>query len=209
MRIQWLTQTGTAAEVIVVFGGWAVGPDGLRHLGGAQDVLFVDDYRDLDGDLPDLSAYRTRRLIAWSFGVAGYGHWQAARRIDPFTRKTALSGTLTPVDRLRGIPPAVVAKTRDTLSDTSFAAFLARCYGAPCPDPADLDIAARQAELSAVAARGPAPDPHFDCIVIPSRDRIFPPASMARAWADQAARVVAIDAPHAPFALWHLWDDIP
>lgn len=207
MQVQWLIQSGSAAEVIVVFGGWAVGPDCLRHLVGPQDVLFVDDYRDLGADLPDLSGYATRRLIAWSFGVAGYGHWQAGRA-DPFHRKTALSGTLSPVDRQLGIPPLVLNKTRDTLSEDSFTAFLTRCFGAPHAVP-PLDVTARQDELRAVAERGPAPDPHFDRVVIPSHDRIFPPANMARAWAGQATRVTGIDAPHAPFALWTEWDQIP
>lgn len=207
MQTEWLIHSGTASEVIVVFGGWAVGPGCLAHLQGSQDVLFVEDYTDLAAELPDLGGYATRRLLAWSFGVAAYAHWQAGR-VDPFARKTAIAGTLNPVDRAEGIPPTVLEKTRDTLSDTSFAMFQRRCFGGP-QAPVQIDVSRKQEELSAVAARGRAPDVAFDRIVIPARDRIFPPANMTKAWAGQADRVVTVEAPHAPFNLWQSWEAVP
>ncbi len=206
MQARWLKRNG-GSEVIVVFGGWAVGADCLSHLAGPQDVLFVDDYRDPSLDLPDISAYARRRLLAWSFGVAAYGHWRDGRA-DPFTRKTAIAGTMSPVDDRLGIPTAVVDQTRAALTEDSFASFQRRCFGqrvAPVP----LDIPARQDELAAVASRGAAPETQFDAIILPTRDRIFPPANMARAWAGQAGRIQQIDAPHAPFGQWQSWDDMP
>jgi biotin synthesis protein BioG len=207
MRTEWLLHSGTASEVIVVFGGWAVGPGCVAHLQGPQDVLFVEDYTDLEAELPDLSGYARRRLLAWSFGVSAYAHWQAGRA-DPFTRKTAIAGTLNPVDRAEGIPPAVLEKTRDTLSEASFATFQRRCFGGP-QVLMQIDVPRKQAELTAVAARGRAPQTAFDRIVIPTRDRIFPPANMARAWVEQEDRVQQIDAPHAPFASWTTWQEVP
>ncbi|AUQ50673.1 putative protein in bacteria [Phaeobacter inhibens] len=201
MEVRWLKRK-QAGEAIVIFGGWAVGPGVFDHLAGAQDLVFVSDYRSLDVDLPDLSGYDHVTLLAWSFGVAAYAHWQEGRA-DPFDRKVAVNGTLTPVDETRGIPPAVMAKTAEGLSEQSFAQFLRRTFNAPQPSHA-VDIDARRAELHAVAARGTASVVAFDQVWIAGRDRIFPPKNQHRAWADATIRELPAAA-HAPFDHFDSW----
>ncbi|ATG42795.1 putative protein in bacteria [Phaeobacter piscinae] len=201
MQFRWLKQD-QAAEAIVVFGGWAVGSDVFDHLTGPQDILFVSDYRSLDADLPDVSGYDRVTLLAWSFGVAAYGHWQEGRA-DAFDRKVAVNGTLAPVDAARGIPPGVMAKTAEGLSEASFAQFLRRTFNAPQP-PRVIDIEARRAELHAVAARGAAPAVAFDQVWIAGRDRIFPPANQHRAWEGAPLRELPTAA-HAPFDHFDSW----
>ncbi|UWR85314.1 DUF452 family protein [Phaeobacter inhibens] len=201
MEFRWLKRK-QAGEAIVIFGGWAVGPGVFDHLAGAQDLVFVSDYRSLDVDLPDLSGYDHVTLLAWSFGVAAYAHWQEGRA-DPFDRKVAVNGTLTPVDETRGIPPAVMVKTAEGLSEQRFAQFLRRTFNTPQP-PHAVDIDARRAELHAVAARGTAPSVHFDQIWIAGRDRIFPPANQHRAWAGATIRELPAAA-HAPFDHFDSW----
>ncbi|UWR69430.1 DUF452 family protein [Phaeobacter inhibens] len=201
MEVRWLKRN-QAAEAIVIFGGWAVGPGVFDHLAGAQDLVFVSDYRNLDADLPDLSGYDHVTLLAWSFGVAAYAHWQEGRA-DPFDRKVAVNGTLTPVDEARGIPPAVMAKTAEGLSEQSFAQFLRRTFNTPQP-PHAVDIDARRAELHAVAARGTASVVAFDQVWIAGRDRIFPPKNQHRAWADATIRELPAAA-HAPFDHFDSW----
>ncbi|MDW4549096.1 DUF452 family protein [Defluviimonas sp. D31] len=202
MEAIWLRRDG-AARVVVFFAGWGAEPSDIAGLGGAYDVLFVRDWRAL-GDLPDLSSYTERLLVAWSFGVAAYGHWQAGRA-DPFTRKVAVNGTLAPVDRERGIPPRVFAMTLAGLSEENFHAFLARSHGADQPR-RTVDVAALTAELEAVRDRGPAPETLFDRIWISEADGIIPPANQRRAWEGQADRITGIDAAHAPFAHWSDWE---
>ncbi|AUQ67188.1 pimeloyl-ACP methyl esterase BioG family protein [Phaeobacter inhibens] len=201
MEFRWLKRK-QAGEAIVIFGGWAVGPGVFDHLAGAQDLVFVNDYRSLDVDLPDLSGYDHVTLLAWSFGVAAYAHWQEGRA-DPFDRKVAVNGTLTPVDEARGIPPAVMAKTAEGLSEQSLAQFLRRTFNAPQP-PHAVDIDARRAELHAVAARGTASVVAFDQVWIAGRDRIFPPKNQHRAWADATIRELPA-ATHAPFDHFDSW----
>ncbi|MEK0162879.1 pimeloyl-ACP methyl esterase BioG family protein [Phaeobacter sp. A36a-5a] len=201
MEFRWLKQN-EAVEAIVVFGGWAIGADVFAHLTGPEDVLFVSDFRSLDADLPDLSGYDHVTLLAWSFGVAGYAHWQQGRG-DPFDRKVAVNGTLAPVDETRGIPPEVMARTAEGLSEQSFAQFLRRTFNAP-QSPHEIDIDARRAELHAVAQRGPAPAVGFDLVWIAGRDRIFPPANQHRAWAGVALRELPTAA-HAPFDHFDSW----
>ncbi len=203
MEARWIRQAG-AAEAIVVFGGWAVGPDAFAHLAGPQDLLFVADYRNLDAELPELTSYKRVSLMAWSFGVASYGHWQRGRP-DPFARKVAVSGSLTPVNRLTGIPPVAMARTVQALDHASYQQFLSRVFNATQPDTA-LDVCDRRAELNAVALRGDAAEPGFDRVLIAKGDRIFPPQNLRRAWAGGPLR--EIDGPHAPFAQFETWEDL-
>ncbi|NRB19056.1 MAG: DUF452 family protein [Rhodobacteraceae bacterium] len=192
------------SEAIVVFGGWAVGADVFDHLTGPYDILFASDYRDLNEDLPDLSAYDRISLVAWSFGVACYAHWQQGRA-DPFDRKIATNGTLTPVNRATGIPPLTLSKTIETLSPDAYQLFLARVFNSRQP-PREIDVVARRDELRAIEARGDAPDTAFDRVWISTADKIFPPANQLRAWRDAEIRQIA--APHAPFAAFASWQEI-
>ncbi|NVK16745.1 MAG: DUF452 family protein [Rhodobacteraceae bacterium] len=203
MEFRWLKQN-QAAEAIVVFGGWAVGPEVFWHLDGEQDILFASEYSDLDAELPDLSGYERISLLAWSFGVAAYAHWQQGRP-DPFQRKAAVNGSLQPVSRGAGIPPAVFRRTVETLSADSYQQFLGRVFGAP-QDAEALDVEARRAELLAVERRGDAPQVRFSRVWICSGDKIFPPANLARAWAGQ--NVSHLDAPHAPFDRFAQWEEL-
>ncbi len=206
MEAIWLRRKAGAEAVIVFFAGWGAEPADVAHLGGDADVLLVRDYRDLDADLPDLSAYRRKLLVAWSFGVAAYGHWQMGR-IGVFDRRIAVNGTLAAVDRDRGIAPKVLQMTIDGLSEDGFHAFRTRSHGAEQPRRA-VDLAARKAELEAVRDRGPSPDCDWDRIWIGTGDRVFPVQAQRRAWAGQADRIQEIDAPHAPFAGWSRWEDL-
>lgn len=201
MRCEWLQQAGSL-EVIVVFGGWALGAAPFVGLQGDQDILLVDDWRDLEAELPDLGSYRRRFLIAFSFGVAAAGHWLAAHPLA-FDRKVAVNGTLDPVSATYGIAPDVVEATAAGLSEDSFAAFCRRSGVKPVPM---IDIEARRDELRCVARRGAAPVTDFDRVWLSRKDRIFPPASFDAAWAGGPVRWLDA-APHAPFAAQHAWQD--
>lgn len=202
MRWRWLSGPDRAGQVVVLFGGWAAGAAPFRHLGDDRDILFVEDWRDLDAELPSLWGYERRSLVAWSFGVAAYAHWQAGRA-DPFHRRVAICGSPNPVDRRLGIPPAIFARTRDSLDEVTLAAFLDRAGAPPLTAP---DIDALRAELDAVAARGPAPVAAWDAALIATRDHVFPAPNLRRAFADVPLREV--EAPHAPFCGWTSWDEV-
>ena len=205
MRVDWLRKTEGADEVIVIFGGWAVGPQIWLTLQSAADLLFVSDYRNLDAALPELGGYAARSLIAWSFGVATYALWQAGR-VDPFQCKVALCGGMTPVNRLTGIAPQRLQVTANSLSQASFAVFQTRCFGTEQPEQ-PIDLAACRAELLAIAARDYPVQVVWDRVWIARQDQIFSLTNMQWAWAGCAA-VRRIDAPHAPFAQWSRLQDV-
>lgn len=206
MNVTWVKKTADARRVVVIFGGWAIGPDVFSAIAGNEDVLFVSDYRTLSGDLPDLSAYEMRALVAWSFGVAAFAHWQADRPAR-FERTIAIAGSETPVDDLCGIPTAIFEKTVATLSAQSYQGFLMRCHNRRVAEQA-IDIDARREELIAVRARGAAPSWRWDRVYIAVQDRIFPPASLQRAYADRALDLCPIEAPHVCFGAFPDWDAV-
>ena len=205
MQMRWLQQTGSEG-VVVVFGGWAIGPASLSHLKGNSDVLYVDDFRAIV-PLPDLSGYALKTLVAFSFGVAAFGHW-LAENADVFDRKIAINGSTAPVDRRLGIPPVIFKRTKDGLSQQSYQDFLTLCHGQPQSEAADIDVSARQDELGCVDVRGAAPNVAFDRIWISAQDRIFPPANLKRAFQDQADQIRLLDAPHIPFEHFDSWEAI-
>lgn len=203
MKSQWLQRNGVD-ELIVVFGGWALGAAPFAHLSGPADVLLLSDYRTLDFDLETLRPYARRSLIAYSFGVAAAGHVLASTTLD-FDRKVAVCGSLHPADEHLGIPPDRVRQTADQLTEASLRQF-ARRAGAPLPEASD--IPALRDELHAVIARGRAPDPGFDRVWLGRNDRIFPPENLEMAWRDQAERVRWLEAGHNPFAAFADWRDL-
>lgn len=207
MRMEWLQRRDGAREVLVIFSGWGIGPAAFAHLTTEADILCVSDYRDLSTDLPDLSTYETRHLIAWSFGIASYALWQEDRA-DPFDRKVALCGSMTPVDRSLGVPPIAMQKTIDSLSDASFQIFLRRCYGRVVL-PVSVDIAALKDELLAVQARDYSQvQQTWDKVVISRTDKIFPAKNLRTVWEDNATEISETDAPHVPFSAWKTWAEV-
>lgn len=203
MRSQWLQRNGVD-DLIVVFGGWALGAAPFAHLSGSADVLLLSDYRTQDFDAEPLAPYARRSLIGYSFGVAAAGHALASTELK-FNRRVAVCGSLHPVDERLGIPPERARQTADNLSETSLRQF-ARRAGSPLPG--DCDIPALQAELLAVIARGCAPDPEFDRVWLARGDRIFPPENLEAAWRDQADRVRWLETGHNPFAAFTDWRDL-
>lgn len=198
MQAEWIRREGSE-RLIAVFGGWAVGPAPFKALRSDCDLIFLSDYRELNWKPEVLRDYQQADVLAWSFGVAAYGHWQAANDAV-FSKVTALNGTLSPIDRRAGIPPVVFRRTYDTLTEASYLNFLERVHGAAVPANR-IDVTERKAELDAVAKRAAVSGTHFDRIWISEADQIFPPANQNRAWSDQNEKIRTIVAgPHAPFA---------
>lgn len=210
MKSHWLTHNG-APDLILIFGGWALGPapfsalrsEQAKDQDGGPDVLFINDYRNLNLLVPNHTTYKSVSILAYSFGVASALHWL---NLTEFTadQLVAVNGTPYPADPDKGIAPDRVRATAVGLSDASFARF---CHHAGMNTPPEIDVPARRAELCAIADRGPATPRHFDRIWISSQDLIIPTAAQRTAWADQSDRVIEIDAPHMPFAPGQTWQD--
>ena len=187
----WLNHKGTPG-CILFMAGWGMGPEPFAGLfADDRDCFFCADYRDLS--LPDLGwikDYATVDLLAWSMGV-----WVAAATLAPyrdrFVTRTALAGTLHPIDDRRGIPVAAWMEMEDHLDAAMMERFYASMFEddqerqrflahRPTRSPASL-----REELTAlrrhVNATGPVQD-IFTRRIVTRRDRIFPPRNQLRAW---------------------------
>ncbi len=204
MRSLWLQREGHDA-LIVVFGGWALGPAPFAHLQGAQDVLFMDDYRRLENSIEEIKAYYRCYLVAFSFGVAAAARWMRLHG-DVFHRKVAVNGTLYPTDARRGIPAARVRATARRLSQDNLARFVEHCGAPPLQMPADIERL--REELLGVCAWPFDASASFETVWLSLDDRIFPPANMERAWQESAVTPIRIQGPHAPFSRWTAWEEL-
>lgn len=215
MKHQWLQQHESAQNVIVFFSGWGFDTSVVQNLiiNDDTDVLFVDDFRSLDTEIPTLDHYKKRNLIAWSFGIAAYHAWQVKQRNAPhFHHTVAINGSMSPVNRRAGIPEIIMQKTIDTLSIDSFQVFASKCFEQRefvHLQPFAIDVEARKEELINIQQRQ-APDTpmQWNKVWISRHDKIFPLRNLQRAWQDHGDCVEVIDATHAPFAYWQNWQDI-
>ncbi|WP_298850251.1 DUF452 family protein [uncultured Ruegeria sp.] len=203
MISRWLAQSDEST-LTLVFGGWALGAAPFHGLTGGGNVLLVENYTSLDGPLPDLDQFDRIDLLAFSFGVASAAHWLTHTKFRP-DRLVAVSGTLHPACTERGIAPEMIRATADQLSSVNFAKFCRRA-GLSAEFPG-LDIQHAQKELHAVIQRGSAPDPGFDRVWIPARDRVIPTKSQEAAWASASDMIKRVAGPHVPFRPGQSWEE--
>ena len=216
MKHQWLKQSDAAENIIVFFSGWGFDASIVQDLAIRKDtnVLFINDYRSLEYQLPNLEHYQHRYLIAWSFGVAAYSVWQNQTSTihSQFDCTVAVNGSMIPINRKTGIPELVVKKTIDTLSVDSFQVFAQKCF-APTDNKINehfiIDVNARKNELLEIQQRQyPENTLQWHKVWISSNDKIFPLRNLQYAWQDHGSRIEQIDASHAPFSYWGKWQDL-
>lgn len=209
MKSQFIRQNRTP-RLVLFFNGWSMDANVAHALAGADDLLAVWDYTDFDLDLrPLIDSYQGVRLVAWSLGV-----WYAAKYFEKldvaFEEAVAVNGTLLPVSAQYGIAPDIITGTADNwLIQRTRDRFNLRVTGGgealdAFPFPL-RDAVSQQNELNSLLAHianSPVPANLYKCAVIGNRDRIFPPSAQRAAWKLTATRVIELDAPHYPFALY-------
>lgn len=227
MIYQWLKKNSSSTSVVVVFSGWGFDQRVIEHMVNNRDgfdVLFVQDYRELDAELPDLEKYGHRYLIAWSFGVAAYSAWSQCSSPKKqlasvqFDQMIAINGTMHPVDRFLGIPNAIMLKTIKTLSQKSFEVFVRRSFVDNALPNLNINVSERRQELEAILVRKHSVIEGWDRVWISNQDKIFPTKNLLNAWQaynekqnqfhKKTAELKYCEAPHSPFHLWSSWNEI-
>lgn len=206
MKYRLLT-SGDERRLLLIFAGWGMDDAPLRRLTPPKgyDLAITWDYRE--PNLPDFTnGYDEICVIAWSFGVAAAHHWMAANRNLPVTRRTAVGGTLHPVDDALGIPEAIFRRTLDTLSADNLTRFYRRMTGSGAayrefaknlPDRAIEELAN---ELRAISSLPPINDNaarEWDEVYILADDRIIPPQNQRNAWSGNPA-IIELQSAHLP-----------
>lgn len=203
-------------ECILFFSGWGMDSTPFRFLaGGDCDVYMFSDYRELRPiSLGPFAHYERLHLIAWSMGVWVAAHL-LADQAQSFASCTAIGGTLTPVDKQRGIPPENYAAMVDNFSEEilesfyrnmfdneeQLTRFLANRPQRNLQELHDEMVAFREA----FTRNGPGSDLYTQKIVT-SRDRIFSGRNQLRAWGKDNCRVR--NWPHFPFSFLDCWEEL-
>jgi biotin synthesis protein BioG len=173
------------------------------------------DYRQLQPvSLDRFAGYERLHLIAWSMGVWVAAHL-LADQADSFASRTAIGGTLTPVDGQRGIPPENYVAMVDNFNAATLSSFYRNMFDSE--EQLALFLANRpqrgvkELHDEMVAFRdwfsqyGPGRDIYTHKLIT-SRDRIFSGRNQIRAWGKGQGQVH--NWPHFPFSLLASWREI-
>lgn len=215
MQSAWLHRS-KHRECILFLAGWGMDPTPFQALpAGDCDLYMVYDYRQLAPiSLEPFADYERLHLIAWSMGV-----WVAARLLADqaasFASCTAIGGTLTPVDKQRGIPPEIYAAMASNFDQEILASFYRNMFDSEellalfLANRPQRDLLELQDEMVAfnnfLVLHGPGKD-LFTQKIITSRDRIFSGRNQMRAWGK--GNGIVLNWPHFPFSLLASWREL-
>ena len=119
MQTYWLHKNTDSKILILFFAGFASHYTHYTHLDSKANVLLLHDYTDFTFDINlELEKYDSIYLVAYSMGVS------IAARLSlshiSLSRKIALSGTESGIDKLKGINPAIFRHTIKNLNIDDF-----------------------------------------------------------------------------------------
>ncbi|MDL2251806.1 DUF452 family protein [Odoribacter sp. OttesenSCG-928-J03] len=214
MKIEWLNKKGQN-ELIIFFNGWGMDINAVKHLEGDFDVLMFYDYRTLQllDELPDLTGYDKKYVIAWSMGV-----WAASNicyswnDVDMFV---AINGTERPVCDSYGIPCNIYSMTEKGMNERGREKFFFRMlknreevalFGPHKP------VRLLEEQLEELTHIREESETHRQTVnwsraFISDYDIIFPVQNQHNWW-DSRTQVISVDSGHYPFYNLKNWNDI-
>lgn len=215
MKYKWLNQKNNQ-KLIIFFNGWGMDECVVNHLLPEDyDVLMFYDYNtlDTDFDLKSIDIYPQKYLIAWSMGV------MTATLFDiDYVSKTAVNGTLKPIDDKYGIPNRIYDLTLKGFSPKGAERFIRNMF----PDNLTPTLSSKgegesnvllfperefenqKTELEALTHYDANQKFKYDRIFISSKDKIIPTKSQVAFWGIEPN----IDSGHAPFNHFKKWSEL-
>ena len=202
MKYKWLNKENNK-KLIVFFNGWGMDECVVKHLqAGNYDVLMFYDYNSLDTDFDfeSINTYSEKYLIAWSMGV------MIATLFDiDYVSKTAVNGTLRPIDDEFGIPKRIYDVTLKCFSPKGAERFIKSM----CSDNSDIyvtkrDFESQKSELEALTHYEAKQDFEYNRIILSNDDKIIPTKNQAAYWGMEPN----IDSGHAPFYKFIKWSEL-
>jgi len=215
MQTVWLHHNNHR-ECILFLAGWGMDPTPFQSLPSDDcDLFMVYDYRQLRPIfLACFAGYERLHLIGWSMGVWVAAHLLADQAAS-FASCTAIGGTLTPVDKQRGIPPEIYADMADNFNQETLESFYQNMFDSEeslarfLVNRPQRDLHELQDEMVAFNTyyiqHGPGKD-LFTQKIITSRDRIFSGRNQMRAWGKGSGTI--LNWPHFPFYLLSNWREL-
>jgi len=203
MKYKWLNQKQNT-EIIVFFNGWGMDEGVVKHLDSQDyDVLMFYDYNFLNTDFnfEILKKYAKRYLIAWSMGVMT----AAVFNNILYESKTAINGTLKPVDNNFGIPERIYDLTIKGFNEKGRERFIRNMFDRDVELPAvKRDLENQKHELSALKTYRPEADFKYDKIYISNNDKIIPSKNQSAFWGIEPN----LNSGHCPFFMFKNWKEL-
>ena len=197
MKYKWLNKKNNKS-IIVFFNGWGMDESVVAHLKpGDYDVIMIYDYNTPEFDLSVLKEYENKHLAAWSMGV------MAATLFDiDYVSKTAVNGTLKPIDDEFGIPCRIYDLTLKRLDVNKF---MEKMFE---PDEKLPDVKReyenQKKELAALKNYKADLNFKYDKIIISDNDKIIPTQAQVRFWGKEPS----LHAGHCPFYHYKEWEEL-
>jgi biotin synthesis protein BioG len=202
MEYKWLNRKNNQ-KIILFFNGWGMDECVINHLDTEDyDVLMFYDYNSLetDFDFENIYSYPKKYLVAWSMGV------MTATLFDiDYVSKTAINGTLKPIDDKYGIPKRIYDLTLRGFSLEGAEKFIKNMFKENCklPQP-NREFENQKAELEALTHYEANMNFKYDRIILSSDDRIIPTKNQAAFWEIKPNT----DGGHSPFNHFKKWSEL-
>ena len=197
MKYKWLNKENNN-KLIIFFNGWGMDESIVKHLEfGCYDVIMFYDYNDLNIDLNIISDYDTKYLTAWSMGVM-----IASKFNIDYASKTAINGTLIPIDDEYGIPPKIYDLTIKRLDVNKFMKQMFE-QDENIPE-INRNYENQRKELEAIKTYSANLDFKYNKVIISSNDKIIPTSAQVRFW----NITPNIEAGHCPFYHYKTWGEL-
>ena len=202
MKYKWLNKKDNK-KLIIFFNGWGMDECVVNHLEPDNyDVIMFYDYNTLqtEFDLKSINIYPEKYLIAWSMGV------MTATLFDiDYVSKTAVNGTLKPIDDKYGIPNKIYNLTLKGFSPKGAERFIKNMYqdfsGYIYPK---REFENQKTELEALTHYQANPNFKYNRIIISACDKIIPTKNQSAFWGIEPNT----EGGHAPFNLFKKWSEL-
>ena len=202
MKYKWLNQ-GNNKKLIIFFNGWGMDECVVSHLETEDyDVLMFYDYNSLetDFDFENIFPYTQKYLVAWSMGVM-----TASLFNINYVSKTAINGTLKPIDDMFGIPKRIYDLTLKGFSPKGAEKFIQSMYHENCKYTyPKREFENQKSELEALTHYEANEDFKYDRVILSSYDKIIPTKNQTAFWGIEPN----IESGHAPFNHFKKWSEL-
>ena len=202
MKYKWLNAQNNES-LIVFFNGWGMDESIVKHLEFDNfDVLMFYDYNNLDlkFNLQTLENYNNKYLIAWSMGVMVASLFKIL-----YNSKTAVNGTLKPIDDKYGIPEKIYDLTIKGFNTKSANLFIQKMYNNTTGIPTiNRDLENIKNELSALKNYNADIKFSYNKFIISDNDKIIPTRNQVNFWGQKPN----IKEGHCPFNSFHKWSNL-
>ena len=218
MRTKWIDKNGKD-KCILFMNGWGCDENPMKTLNTNEyDILTCYDYRDilLPKEVNRLfENYAEIHLVAWSLGVY-VSNLILNQYKELFSSKIAINGTLSPIDNLKGIRPAVFQGTIDGLNERNLEKFWMRmCGGRSAFNLFKTNKPQRKLDeqkeelitLQKIIQNHFIDWNVFDSVLIGSNDMIFTSDNQNNAWGG-VLKIIERDYSHFCFDRWKSWDEL-